>query len=129
LGKSKTRAKRSYIRCLKARETRAISLENLASMALEIGLRDLTNRVKTSFTLVGNSADSRRLADVTPCIATPNAGAHLLPEAGAERTLEAVRCSAWLGGLLGSLSLAALTVQAPAVACYYASPKNASICS
>jgi hypothetical protein len=29
----------------------------------------------------------------------PNAGAHLLPEAGArdERTLEAVRCSAWLG--------------------------------
>src|SRR2546425_12999168 len=24
----------------------------------------------------------------------PNAGAHLLPEAGAERTLEAVRCSA-----------------------------------
>jgi hypothetical protein len=29
----------------------------------------------------------------------PNAGAHLLPEAGAERTLEAVRCSAWFGGL------------------------------
>jgi len=29
----------------------------------------------------------------------PNAGAHLLPEADAtqERTLEAVRCSAWLG--------------------------------
>jgi hypothetical protein len=29
--------------------------------------------------------------------AYPNAGAHLLPEAGAtqERTLEAVRCSAW----------------------------------
>src|SRR5437588_4753693 len=29
----------------------------------------------------------------------PNAGAHLLPEAGAtqERRLEAVRCSAWLG--------------------------------
>jgi hypothetical protein len=28
----------------------------------------------------------------------PNAGAHLLPKAGAtqERTLEAVRCSAWL---------------------------------
>ena len=26
----------------------------------------------------------------------PNAGAHLLPEAGAERTLEAVRCSALL---------------------------------
>src|SRR5262245_53689287 len=30
-----------------------------------------------------------------------NAGAHLLPEAGAtqERTLEAVRCSAWFGAL------------------------------
>jgi hypothetical protein len=30
----------------------------------------------------------------------PNAGAHLLPEAGAtqERTLEAVRCSALFGG-------------------------------
>jgi hypothetical protein len=27
----------------------------------------------------------------------PNAGAHLLPEAGAQRTLEAVRCSALLG--------------------------------
>jgi hypothetical protein len=27
----------------------------------------------------------------------PNAGAHLLPEAGAERTLEAVRCSAMFG--------------------------------
>jgi len=33
---------------------------------------------------------------------TPNAGAHLLPEAGAtqERTLEAVRCSALLGALM-----------------------------
>ena len=26
-----------------------------------------------------------------------NAGAHLLPKAGAQRTLEAVRCSAWFG--------------------------------
>ncbi len=36
----------------------------------------------TSFTLVGNSADSRGLADVTPCIATPNRdreGPHGLP--------------------------------------------------
>ena len=33
-------------------------------------------------------------------IREPNAGAHLLPEAGgSERTLEAVRCSAWLGSL------------------------------
>jgi hypothetical protein len=33
----------------------------------------------------------------------PNAGAHLLPEAGAtqERRLEAVRCSAWLGAFPG----------------------------
>ena len=36
---------------------------------------------------------------VKACLQKPNAGAHLLPEAGAtqERTLEAVRCSAWLG--------------------------------
>jgi hypothetical protein len=37
-------------------------LEKLAPMALEIDRRDLPNRVKTSFTLVGNSANSRRLA-------------------------------------------------------------------
>ena len=30
------------------------------------------NMARTSFTLVGNSADSRGFADVTPCIATPN---------------------------------------------------------
>jgi hypothetical protein len=30
---------------LKARETRAIPLEKLTAMALEIGLRDFTNRV------------------------------------------------------------------------------------
>src|SRR5262249_46332326 len=30
------------------------------------------------------------------CRKPPNAGAHLLPEAGAQRTLEAVRCSARL---------------------------------
>jgi hypothetical protein len=29
-------------------------------------------------------------------MAKPNASAHLLPEAGAQRTLEAVRCSALL---------------------------------
>jgi hypothetical protein len=34
-----------------------------------------SNMAKTSFTLVGNSADSRRLADETPCIATPNGAA------------------------------------------------------
>ena len=40
-----------------------------------------------------------RLASCQPSsyYVKPNAGAHLLPEAGArhERTLEAVRCSAW----------------------------------
>jgi hypothetical protein len=54
----------------------------------------------TSLTSVGNSADSRRLADVTPCIATANAGAHLLPEAGAEPT-----ASRRLFGPLHGLSL------------------------
>ena len=34
-----------------------------------------------------------------PHAKTPNAGAHLLLEAGAERTLEAVRCSALLARL------------------------------
>jgi hypothetical protein len=55
----------------------------------------------TSFTLVGNSADSRGFADVTPCIATPNATLHLPPEAGArdERRLEAVRCKRVLGAV------------------------------
>src|SRR5262245_16005501 len=32
-------------------------------------------------------------------ICEPNASAHLLPEAGAQRTLEAVRCSAWFGAV------------------------------
>jgi hypothetical protein len=33
-------------------------------------------------------------------ITKPNAGAHLLPEAGAQRTLEAVRCTPWFGPAL-----------------------------
>jgi hypothetical protein len=38
--------------------------------------------------------------------AMPNAGAHLLPKAGAQRTLEAVRCSALFGaGYLLSLRM------------------------
>jgi hypothetical protein len=49
----------------------------------------------TSFTLVGNSADSRGLADVTPCIATPNASAHR-PE---RATRAPVRCSGLFGDL------------------------------
>ena len=32
----------------------------------------------------------------------PNAQAHLLPEAEAQRTLEAVRCSAWFGAGAGT---------------------------
>jgi hypothetical protein len=50
--------KRSCTWCLKGRETGAMPLEKLTSMALEIDRRALTNRVTTSFTLVGNSADS-----------------------------------------------------------------------
>src|SRR5262249_4994536 len=37
----------------------------------------------------------------------PNAGAHLLPEAGAKRTLEAVRCSPMLGAARGPFVLPA----------------------
>jgi hypothetical protein len=54
--------KRFYIRRVEVRGTKYIPLEKLTSIALEIGRRDLTNSVTTSFTLVGNSADSRRLA-------------------------------------------------------------------
>ena len=36
--------------------------------------------------------------------AGPNAQAHLLVEAGAQRTQEAVRCSAWFGDALRDLS-------------------------
>ena len=66
----------------------------------------VANMATTSLTSVGNAADSRGLADVTPCIATPNAGAHLPPEAEAmqERWLEAVRCSALFGTVWSGLS-------------------------
>src|SRR6267142_4102166 len=37
-----------------------------------------------------------------PSDGAPNAGRQMLPEAGAERTLEAVRCSAWLGAGSGT---------------------------
>jgi len=36
----------------------------------------------------------------TPCNRKPNAKAHLLPEAGAQRTLEAVSCRPMLGNVL-----------------------------
>jgi hypothetical protein len=49
--------KRSCIRRLKARETEYIPLVTLTPMALEIDGRELTNRVTTSFTWVGNEAD------------------------------------------------------------------------
>src|SRR5262245_12220188 len=39
----------------------------------------------------------------------PNAGAHLLPKAGAERTLEAVRCSPMLGFPYDDLDTAMVT--------------------
>jgi len=43
---------------LKARETEYIPLVKLTPMVLEIDHRDLTNRVKASFTPVGNEAGS-----------------------------------------------------------------------
>jgi hypothetical protein len=43
---------------LKARETEDIPLVTCPRIALEIEGRDLTNRVRTSFTSVGSSADS-----------------------------------------------------------------------
>jgi hypothetical protein len=50
---------------------------------------------KTFFTLMGNSADSRRLADVTPCIATANA--HVEQRERGERLLEQL-VRRWLEG-------------------------------
>jgi hypothetical protein len=44
---------------LEVSKTSHIPPEKLILLALEIDRRDLTNRVKTSFTSVGNSADSR----------------------------------------------------------------------
>jgi hypothetical protein len=49
--------KLAYKQCSKARETGAMSLVTRTLLALEIIPRDLPNRVKASFTSVGNSAD------------------------------------------------------------------------
>ena len=54
--------KRSCLLHLKARETEYIPLVKLIPMVLGIDHRDLTNRVTTSMTPVGNPADSRGLA-------------------------------------------------------------------
>jgi hypothetical protein len=72
-------------------------LVTLAPMALEIYHRDLPNRVTTSFTLMRNSADSRRLAqcrDTVSCTLS-HAGHEPLPNAGAQWTLEAVGSMSW----------------------------------
>jgi hypothetical protein len=78
LGKSTSRRKESCIECLKTREIAYISLVTRTLLVLQIAPRDLPNRVTTPFTLVGNSADSRRLAQcrVTVCCTLPNAQAH-----------------------------------------------------
>jgi hypothetical protein len=55
--------KRSYIQHLKAREIEHSSV-TLTLMTLEIDHRDLPNRVKASFTLMGNSADSGYAQDL-----------------------------------------------------------------
>jgi hypothetical protein len=46
----------------------------------------------------GRSTDLPGLV-VSPAPVVPNAGAHLLPKAAAQRRLEAVRCSAWFGAV------------------------------
>jgi hypothetical protein len=50
-----------------------MSLVTRTPLALEISYRDLPNRVKTFFTSVGNSADSRGLAQrrATMCCTLP----------------------------------------------------------
>src|SRR5712691_7158040 len=66
-------------------------------------LSAVSSTVAHTYTGTGNSGSAeehctlQRLVFIVPL--APNAGAHLLPEAGAtqERRLEAVRCSAWLG--------------------------------
>src|SRR5262249_53673368 len=57
------------------------------------------NRTNTGYLEVRPGSEVHRTFPLLYDSERPNAGAHLLPEAGArhERTLEAVRCSAWLG--------------------------------
>jgi hypothetical protein len=47
---------------LEARETEDIPLVKLTPIVLDMGHYELTNRVKASFTLVGNCLDLRGLA-------------------------------------------------------------------
>jgi hypothetical protein len=49
--------RRSRIRRVEARETEAMPLGKRTLVVLDIDCRDLTNRVTTSFTSVGNEAD------------------------------------------------------------------------
>ena len=62
LGKSITRGKAALHKVFEGQETEAVPLMTHTAIALKIDCRHLPNRVRTSFTLVGNSADSRRLA-------------------------------------------------------------------
>ena len=51
----------SCLQCLMARESEYTPLLKLTSRALEIDRHELTNRVKTSFTSVGNCAGWHKL--------------------------------------------------------------------
>jgi len=62
------------------------------------------HRAVASSTCPRPGAGDRSLSGYTPCsflhaggLCLPNARLHLLPEAGAQRTLEAVRCKPWFG--------------------------------
>jgi hypothetical protein len=73
-------------------EFRGKSDNNVVCKTAVPGNLELTNRVKASFTPVGNSADSRRLAPCRDTVyGTPSNPRHEPPpEAGAQRTLEGV---------------------------------------
>jgi hypothetical protein len=58
--------KRSHIQRSKAKETESIPLVKCPRMALEIDRRDLTNRVRTSFTSVRTEADRVVIANMEP---------------------------------------------------------------
>jgi hypothetical protein len=70
--RQKRTEKQSCIHRLNAKETRYIPLVKFTPMVLETGHRNLTNRVRTSFTLVGNSADSRGPDLADACDARPD---------------------------------------------------------
>ena len=105
LVKSKTGEKWSHKRGLTARETEDIPLLKLTPIAVDIDHCDLTNRVTTSFTLVGNSTDSWELAECHDAVYdTPSNDCVHLPgqrkkrDASNNRHAGPVKCNAFFGG-------------------------------